>query len=290
VITLVALRLVIGWHFFREGADKIVQGDWTSEGFMKVAKGPLTPFFHWLLWDGKGQARLDKEATLEAWDQYRQRVVDHFRFDEKQAKQAQETYDARRAQLEWFFSENQDEIDQYFLGLERIARYREDPGRSEVASLRGQADQIEMDLNKKLGPWLASIDTMWSGFERDMNNLATDDQARRGKLALPLPGRKLLDTKFIDWIIPYFDLIVGILLIVGLFTRISAIAGAGFLASIIMTQWPWSPGALPTNYQVIEMVSLLVLAAVGAGRFAGLDFFVDLLWRRCCPPKTEKEA
>jgi len=291
------LRLVIGWHFFREGADKIVQGDWTSAGFMRVAKGPLTPFYHWLLWDGEGRARLNEEATIEAWQQYLQRVIDHYRFDEKQTEQAQKVFDARRKQLEWFFDGdqketfgNRKEIEEYFKGLDRVARYKQDPGRMEVASLRGQANQIEMDVNKKLGPWLNTIDSMWSGYERDLNALANEEQAKQGKLPLPLPGRKLLDTKFIDGIIPYFDLIVGIFLILGLFTRVSSIAGAGFLASIIMTQWPWAPGALPTNYQTIEMFALLVLAAVGAGRFAGLDFFLSLLWRRCCPPKTEKKA
>jgi hypothetical protein len=62
------------------------------------------------------------------------------------------------------------------------------------------------------------------------------------------------------------------------------------------TQWPGSPGAIDTYYQVIEMFAMLVLAAFGAGRFAGLDFFFEWLWLRCCKrtcgapkqgPKTE---
>jgi len=98
-----------------------------------------------------------------------------------------------------------------------------------------------------------------------------------------------MDTIFIDQIIPTFDLIVGILLILGLFTRITSLAGAGFLAMIVATQWPGAPGAIPAHYQIIEMFGCLVLAAVGAGRFAGLDFLVDCLLKKCCPPKTEKK-
>lgn len=288
MLTLVALRLAVGWHFYREGADKIIAGDWSSAGFMVIAKGPLTPFYHWLLWDGDGRARLDQPGTHEAWDNFRQRVVKHYRFDEKQAEQAQIVFDTRRDQLDEFFAENQEEIAMYFKGLERRDKYRRSAERREVSSLRGQAEQIEQELKVKAGPWLAALDRMWEEYERDMNALATPEQAQRGKLALKRPGRKLLDTVFIDQVIPTFDLVVGILLIVGLFTRIVSLAGAGFLAGIILTQWPGAPGALPTYYQVIEMFALLVLAATGAGRFAGLDFFTSLLWRRCCLSKTEK--
>jgi uncharacterized membrane protein YphA (DoxX/SURF4 family) len=54
VISLVLLRLAVGWHFFREGAQK-VQYDrhdgelrmvFSSEGFLTQAKGPLAKWFH----------------------------------------------------------------------------------------------------------------------------------------------------------------------------------------------------------------------------------------------------
>jgi uncharacterized membrane protein YphA (DoxX/SURF4 family) len=290
IITLVALRLVVGWHFYREGADKIIEGDWTSAGFMRVAKGPLTPVFHWFLYDGQGRARLDEEATLEAWERHLQRVIDHYRFDEPQTERAQQVFEARKGQLEWFFDENRAEIDQYFEGLERVDRYRRERGRAQVSSLRDQIATIEMELYGKLNPWLRSVDKLWTGYQRDLNALATPEQARRGSVSLPAPGQKLLDTKRIDVIIPYFDIVVGACLILGLFTRLSALAAAGFLASIIATQWPGYPGAAPTNYQQIEMVACLVIAATGAGRFAGLDYFLGLLWRRCCPLKQEKKS
>jgi uncharacterized membrane protein YphA (DoxX/SURF4 family) len=158
-----------------------------------------------------------------------------------------------------------------------------------VASLRGQIEQIEQELSRQIGPWLAEINAIWKGLEGDLNGLATSEQAARGSLALAKPGRRPLDTVFIDQIIPYFDIAVGALLIVGLMTRLSALAGAGFLATIVATQFPGWPGAQPTYYQVIELVGLLVLAAIGAGRFAGLDFLCNYLRVRCCSPKTEKK-
>ncbi len=289
VVALVALRIVIGWHFYREGADKIAEGDWTSAQFMVIAKGPLTPFYHWLVWDLDGRARLDKEATLESWDQFRQRVIDHYRFDEEQAEQAQQVFETRRDQYEWFFDVYGEEIEMYLKGLDRRTANRRDPAKRQVPSLRQQSELIEWEMRREVQPWLREIDELRKNYERDLLAIATPEQAgRRRTPSIPLPGRHLMDTNFIDVFVPYFDIVVGALLILGLCTRLAALAGAGFLVGIVLTQWPWAPGALPVHYQVIELFALLVIAAVGAGRFAGLDYFCNLLWRRYCCPEDEE--
>jgi uncharacterized membrane protein YphA (DoxX/SURF4 family) len=69
---------------------------------------------------------------------------------------------------------------------------------------------------------------------------------------------------------------VGVCLILGLFTRLASVVGAGFLLSIMSTQPPWADGVLATvklltAYQGIEFFALLLLAAIGAGTWAGLD-------------------
>lgn len=53
VFALVVLRLVIGWHFFQQGAQKVVydkhDGDvrmtFSADGFLSSAKGPLAPWY-----------------------------------------------------------------------------------------------------------------------------------------------------------------------------------------------------------------------------------------------------
>jgi hypothetical protein len=47
---------------------------------------------------------------------------------------------------------------------------------------------------------------------------------------------------------------------------------------------------VPATYQFIEMLGMLVLAAVGAGQFAGVDFILGKLWKTCCPPKEGASA
>jgi uncharacterized membrane protein YphA (DoxX/SURF4 family) len=133
------------------------------------------------------------------------------------------------------------------------------------------------------------VDRLWQDFENDMNAIATPEQwQRHGRLAVTKPGRAPLDSETLDRIVPWFDLTIGGLLVMGLFTRLAALAGAAFLVSVCLSQWPLAPGAAPIYYQAVEALSLLVLAAVGAGRYLGVDYFFSLR-SVCCPPKTARQ-
>ena len=94
---------------------------------------------------------------------------------------------------------------------------------------------------------------------------------------------------FIDWSTRWFLLVVGILLMVGLFTRLSCFAAAVFLLMTILTQpsVPWLPAPpvsegnyLFVNKNVIEMVALLALMTTRSGKWAGLDAIVCELFGR----------
>jgi uncharacterized membrane protein YphA (DoxX/SURF4 family) len=58
IIALVALRFVIGFHFYMEGAAKVKDGNFSSAGFLASAKGPLADKFHSLIPDYDGLFRL----------------------------------------------------------------------------------------------------------------------------------------------------------------------------------------------------------------------------------------
>ena len=75
---------------------------------------------------------------------------------------------------------------------------------------------------------------------------------------------------------------IGVLLVAGLLTRVAASLGAAFLATIVASQWPFSPDAISTGYQQIEMCSLLVLATIGAGKYGGLDAICGNCCSWCC--------
>jgi uncharacterized membrane protein YphA (DoxX/SURF4 family) len=46
--SVVALRIVIGWHFLYEGLSKIFTPGWTSETYLHVSAWIFAPFFHWI--------------------------------------------------------------------------------------------------------------------------------------------------------------------------------------------------------------------------------------------------
>lgn len=295
-MVLVALRLGIGWHFFNEGVDKIQDPNFSSAGFLSNAKGPLAGMFHGMVPDRDGVARLDPERTLLAWQQYHAQVINYYGFDENQIKKADQAYNRYEKQLQGFFDLNLEEINNYLVHrLERRRNNQADGAYREVASLQGHDAKIEGELRKDRAPWLRTIDGVWNEYEAELNGLANDEQRRRRPLKLRRPGDGFLDIDLVDAFIPCFDVVIGSLLLLGLFVRPTAVVGALFLGSVVLSQWPGSTGAAPTYNQSVEMFALLVLMATGAGRYAGLDFFLNhFLIRRlrnwCCPAKSEESA
>ncbi len=225
-----------------------------------------------------GRPKIDLTETQDIWDQYWVKVGDHYGFDAEQLTDAEEVFAAWDRQLVWYFEEHETEIVEYFHGLDRRDANRKDTARQEVESLRGQSDEIESKLVAARAPWLAQVADLWAGYEEALLALATPEQLEKGPVPLPKPEVAMMDTNTIDRIVPYFDFLVGVLLILGLFTRIAALAGAGFLFSIILTQWPGSIGAQPSYYLTIEMLGMLVLAAMAAGQYAGLDYVLCGIW------------
>ena len=45
---LVALRILIGWHFLYEGLLKLFSPGWTSKGYLLSSEGIFASFFKWL--------------------------------------------------------------------------------------------------------------------------------------------------------------------------------------------------------------------------------------------------
>jgi hypothetical protein len=286
LIAVVALRVGIGLHFYMEGAAKIRDPVPYSANFLLAAKGQFAPLFRSLVWDPDGLERLDQDQTLQIWDHYLQRSIDHYGLSGDDAKAAQQAFKQRKGQLDWWISGNKTEIADYRKGLERRNRYWQQNDRMQVASLRGQVATIERELGSKRSALIGPIDQIWNGYVEDLRRLGK----RRHALAITKPNRRALDSESIDRVIRYFDVAVGALLILGLFTRAAAAAAALFLCSVVVSQWPGAWGAIPVWPQFIEMLGLVVLAAVGAGRFDGLDFLLSSVRCWCCPPKQGSES
>jgi uncharacterized membrane protein YphA (DoxX/SURF4 family) len=268
---IVLLRVGIGVHFLSEGWTKLENPKPFSAGFFGNAKGPFAPLYKNLVWDADGLYRLDYETTLAEWEAYRDRVVAHYGFDADQQKAAASTQKRYQDRLKQFLASKSDTIEEYHLWLDRRDKNATDRSR-QLASLQTHDARINGEMRKLYAEVVPPVDRVWKDLENDLNALATDDQWKaRGRLAISKPGRRTLDTEAMDRVVPWFDATIGVCLILGALTRPAAILGALFLASICASQWPLAPGAAPIYNQAVEMLSLIALAAIGAGRFLGID-------------------
>ena len=281
---LVVLRCGLGWQFFQEGVSKIDNPRPFSAVFLGNARGPWAGLFQDRIWDAHGLARLDQEQTQILWKAHLKAAQEHFRFNDRDRTKAARIHASYLSGLNGFFSDNRLELEEYRLQVERLQRDKQQAARREVYSLNGQVLKQQSELAGKRRPWLATLDGFWAGYERDISNLgAAATNSAASTFALTRPGRRWLDSRSIDRIIPWFDLVIGGLLILGLLTRITSLAAAGFLFSVVLSQWPPTTGPMSTYYHLNLTLALLVLAATGAGRIAGLDFFLN----GCCSVKRK---
>lgn len=303
-VAIVVLRLAIGLHFFNEGMDKLTSiRPFSSTGFLGSAKGPLAPAYKGMVYDPDGRLRLGMEVetnektgneqvvispdlTLEHWDAFRNRVVSHYGFDEKQTEKAQAALDYHIKRLKTYLLNNSEQIAEYHDQLKRRDKNAQLPERAALDSLQTHDARITGEWIKLRGPLLANVDAQWRNLENDLNNIATPEQREaHGRVTIGKLAQGTLNADLVDRIIPYFDLLVGLCLVIGLFTRSAAVLGGLFLASVCASQWPGSPGAAPIYYQSVEMLALFALAAIGAGRVASVDALIRHARQFCCPPK-----
>ena len=349
------LRIVVGFHFYKEGTDKLKSGTFTSKGFLSNAKGPLASHFKQMLDDpdgmkklcvkesvnsgGKKSFLLDPELTFSIWDQgfideatsyygfgseelqaeiakrreklaerisearknkdtsvntgelEAQRAIDEQSILKIRAQPArvEEILEDHKQQMTEWLAANETELISHFSTADRLEGFERDGANRDQAalyvdSLREQIDSIRADRQKKLSDWSAEVTGIWDSLEGQINQLAIDEQAKRP----PYRMHRHFDQensflKWLDKFIPWFDTVVGVLLIVGLFSRIASLAAAIFLASVILTQPPWIPGTEPTYFYFIELAALMVIFSTSAGRMGGLDFFFSN------PKRTEPE-
>ncbi len=305
---LVVLRLSIGWHFFQEGATKQRGPEaFSSAGFLRQAKGPLAERFHrvaddchqWPRWlaQPRAETRPPADSTsadlpdlpYAAWAKQIQqdwrgqltRTIAAGPLDGEQQARAAEVFGLHLEQLQGFLEENAADIASYRHELFRLAEWKSEPTTGQLPYHDQRIAQKRAELQARPAPWIAAVKEMDRQYEADLWALLQAGQKQAAESVFY--PTTILDT--VNKVVPYWDLAVGACLIVGLFTRLAALAGSLLLAGVIATQPPWVPDAQPVYYQWIEMIGLLTLATTAVGRWGGLDFFVHSLWKRCCGTK-----
>lgn len=286
---LLLLRIVIGLHFFHEGHTKIEAGDFDAAPFLRQARGPFASFYHSLVDDFDGRIRLSvdpsdpyapaADRTIALWEEYGKSAIAKWNLGDEADKSLELIMNRNRMNLETLLESERTRIISWLRGESRLEGFARDESSAqlaavEVASLAGQVDTIAGDRRAEGQAWFGAIEAMWDDVESSVNDIGR----RHGKtpIALQRPFAPAWSANnIINIALPWFDLGVGVLLVAGLFTRAAALAGAGLLLGVVLSQPFWSPLAQPTWPQWIEFAALLVVAFSPAGRFGGLDYFFN---------------
>ena len=130
-----------------------------------------------------------------------------------------------------------------------------------------------------------------AGFKKDAMNLLTAEQLRYGNLP-PESTQLTRSDRQVTWGL----IVLGVLLIVGLASRLAAVCGAALLFMFYLVMPPW-PGVPPlpgpehsfiVNKNLIESIALLGLAALPTGSWFGIDaLFSGCCRRKSAEPETE---
>jgi uncharacterized membrane protein YphA (DoxX/SURF4 family) len=307
VLALVVLRLSLGCHFLYEGVWKIKHRDeFTSETFLNQAKGPLAELFYamipdingrqrlQIIVDEKGKKRINSDPVAARWNEYRQKLVDYLKTRDETDQavvgahqrfetDAEKKYVEFKKSLEAYLAANLDRIEVYFASLDR---FENNPEAGQDAPFQKQRRWEQMmELRRQANEWLKEIESRGTSYKNALIELM--DQQQRDKIA-SIPGNWKIwqwdRMEQINFAVTYGLTAIGLCLMLGFFTRLSALGGAAFMCFVVMTQpaWPtiYPPDpaiighALLVNKDFIEMIALLVISTTAVGRWGGLDFFV----------------
>jgi uncharacterized membrane protein YphA (DoxX/SURF4 family) len=284
----------------------------SSAGYFREGTGPLAQIIRREVGDPDDEAlRLvmpdngDLPPLLaQQWGDYVKRFGEHYQLDDKQRKTADEALaNTEKTVLSWLTSTQADEKNLKSKTQEgrlpvpqRLAHYKQkleqltEPKHSHLVSIGSDAESVRLHNIKaeavqlRVG-LLNDLDEFTQDLRKELDKIPTPEQktAAEGKGKPPQPeppGREKDKQRWIDLATMYGLTVLGICLLVGLFTRTACLLSAGFLVMtyLCMPPFPWLPSApnnegyyLFVNKNVIEALALLVLATTASGRWLGLD-------------------
>lgn len=298
VIMIVALRLTIGWHFFYEGVWKISNyEEFSTTPFMEQAKGPFAPLYYMLVYDIDGRSRLaivsaedeDEDGTtleripgtywIDAWKAQAQKAIMQYQLQGEQAQKAEAVFARYEKSLAAYLAANLDDIRGYFDSLDRFEKMKADGGNN-APYYKKRVWDTQQELRGEVGGWLTEIDAMGEEYRMALYDVLDKDQKAQFE---PIGEGVTLEGVF-NFLMTAALTGIGLCMLLGFCNRLACLGGAVFLLNVVLTQPPWpliyppmppvTGHSLIIDKNFVEMVAMVMLAALPAGRWAGLDYFL----------------
>ena len=277
----------------------------SAEVYLRNANGPFAPYFRGMLPDGNGLALLDPVRLKAGWAAEVDRIGRFYGFNETQELDAKKLLEQSETWADyWFNNHDNDELRQkYYRDLAAVQAVERDPdamsyereraweGRKTLDIDRKTVTTPLIDRSKELEEAVVGLATAEQkeallgrfdyGFIRSaLAPLGLDDNfdAWRVHRATYHPPATSLD--FVNSLTTYGLILIGVCLILGLFTPFASLCAVAFLAMIYLSMPPW-PGTPPNpkaeghywivNKNLIELIACLLIAATASGHWFGLD-------------------
>ncbi len=166
---------------------------------------------------------------------------------------------------------------------ELIDRYETNYAKAKTKFQWDHLDRQWSDLQKTRRNLVGPVQTLDKELQEDASKLLSAEQLGLGPVPEAVTEMSRINSRTM-WGLTIF----GLLLILGLFTRISALGGAALLTMFYMAVPPW-PGIqeipsiehnLIVNKVLIEMLALLAIASMPSGKWFGADAIISVLIHR----------
>ncbi|MFM7099302.1 MAG: DoxX family protein [Gemmataceae bacterium] len=326
-VSLILLRLVIGWHFLFEGLHKIHSlyspKPFSSEIYFRESSGPLGKFMKGFLPDPDAEliSKLDEKSITNEWNSTFKNFTSSYQLTPEQTKSAEEILEKDLKKTKEWLAEGKKEIEipspdgkpggtlkinyttpqwisYYKSKIDELEKIRTDDRSwylgKELDKARIAATKAEIAKGRKeLGD---DYESQRNSFNSDLQKLLTSEQKSK---TIKIDEKK---PTFIHWInlMTIFGITaIGIGLFLGLFTRVACLGGIAFLAMTYLTipPFPWLPvpplnegNYVFINKNMVEMFGMIVLFTTNSGRWFGLDAILANLLPSCCTWNSEPKS
>jgi uncharacterized membrane protein YphA (DoxX/SURF4 family) len=158
-----------------------------------------------------------------------------------------------------------------------LARYEKNLKDARQTYQREHLERQWREIFDKKTELVGPVDALTAEFHASAYKLLDEKEARRGPVP-EAPGRIRQINQVTMWSLA----ILGVMLMTGLFSRLSALGAAGLLLLFYLPMPPWPgvpepPGpehSLYVNKNLIEFFACLALAGVPTGRWLGIDSLI----------------
>lgn len=232
----------------------------------------------------------------DRWEDIRVGFLNYYRPSARD-EAAQKQFEELTKQAEAVFGRFKDEVEQSYLPsviadidafYQSLDRFEQHPESHQSAPFQKKRHWDDMmKLRQEARGWINELEQREAVYLKSLYQLLDENQRKRWPVPSswnPFEWNRLEQINFaVTWSLT----LIGVCLLVGFCTPLAALGGAGFMCFVVMTQPAW-PGIYPpdppvvghallVNKDFVEMLSLLVVAFTAAGRWGGLDYFLNHL-------------